>query len=78
MGKRPLKDIPRRDNVKPYFLKADYAAGEVEPSIIHAYNHIDAERKRQYHHDAAEYLRRVGSHLRHYGCGQMSVVLTPV
>lgn len=67
MGKDPIKDIASRANLRPVRLGESYAAGEVELDVIHAYNAVDAERKRRYHHDASRFLHSVGAYLRQIG-----------
>lgn len=72
MSKLAMKDIPHRDKLKPVRLKDCYAAGEVGIDVIHAYNSVDAGRKRQFHHDASLFLHSVGAYLGRNGFAQMS------
>lgn len=67
MAKTQLETITTRDNLRPVRLAESYAAGEAELSIIHAFNHVDAERKQRFHQDALRFLRSVGAYLRRLG-----------
>jgi len=73
MGKTQLKNITTRGDPKPVRLAENYAAGEVELCVIHAYNAVDAERKERFHRDASRFLHSVGAYLRRLaGFTQMS------
>lgn len=59
--------IPERKQLKPHYLKGDYAAGQYSMSPIHGYNRVDQGRKDQFLQDGRTFLHSVGEHLRTMG-----------
>jgi hypothetical protein len=56
--------IPECKTLKACYLQGEYAAGQPQMSPIHAYNEVDAQRKKQFLDDSRLYMRSVGEHLR--------------
>jgi hypothetical protein len=55
--------IAERKTLKVCYLQGEYAAGQPQMSPIHAYNEVDARRKKQFLDDSCLYMCSVSEHL---------------